>query len=72
MAADKTEVDVQACSGQIEQSVGGMMDVQGGPSLTWGSHGHGGPGSSWVKPWLKTANSSTCPHHCDGFELWMI
>jgi hypothetical protein len=22
-----------------------------------------------VMPWMEMSNSSTCPHHCDGFEL---
>jgi hypothetical protein len=68
MEADIAEVNVHACLVQFEQGTGGITCVQSGLSLTRGGHGNGGPGSNWVKPWLKTTNSSACPYHCDGFD----
>ena len=72
MESDIAEVEIHACPVQDEQSTGGMSEVQSSPGLDRGGHWSRGHGSSWVQPWLKTTNSSTCPYHCDGFELRMV
>ena len=72
MEANIAEVEVQTCSVQDEQSKAGITNVQISPGISWGGHRNRGPGSNWVQPWLKTTNSSTCPYHCDGFELRMV
>jgi hypothetical protein len=72
MEAEIAEVEIHASPVQDDQSRGGITEVQSSPGLPWGGLRYRGPGSNWVQPWLKTTNSSTCPYHCDGFELRMV
>lgn len=71
MESDVAEVVPHSRPVQDEPGTGGIADVHS-TSPIWGGHRNGGPGSNWVRPWLKTTNSSTCPYHCDEFEPRML
>ena len=69
MEADIAEVEGHSRFFQDEGSADVIMEVQSGPCRIKASHWDRGHGRNWVTPWLKMSNSSTCPHHCDGFEF---
>ena len=72
MEPETAEVEVQARSAQDERNAAGIAEVRSGPHNTGGIHRNTGPGSYWIRPWLKNTNSSMCPYHCDGFDLRMV
>ena len=69
MEADIAEVEEHLRLFQDERSTDGITKVQSGPDRIKAGHWDRGHGRNWVMPWMEMSNSSTCRHHCDGFEL---
>lgn len=72
MEAEMTEVEFYTRFVQDELESGEITQVQSGPHRIRAGQRNRGHGRNWVAPWLKMSTASTCPRHCDGFELDMV